>query len=215
MGVPVQASNLKRGEGAYRTSLSSGLLTGVAAAGATTGHIWAFRFAPAAGVQPAPKFAVITRLRAKLQTITGFTVAQEVGIDLSVARTYTAFHTGGTSATLTTTNAKKIDLPTNAGVTPPSSASQMMIGTTGALTAGTQTLDAQPIAAEPHIELAAAITVYGGFSQISMDTGDLLEYPIALATNEGLILRNTVAMGAAGTARLVVELDWLELLRLA
>lgn len=214
MATNVSASNLKRGEGAYRVALQSGLLTAVAAATATAGYLWAFRFAPAAGVQPAPKFAVITRLRAKLQTISGFTAAQEVGIDLSVARVFTAFVTGGTSAVLTTNNGKKIDLPANAGTTPPSSSSAMMIGTTVALTAGTQTLDAQPVAIEPHAEGAVA-TAQPGASQIVMDTGDLLEYPIALATNEGLIIRNTTLMGAAGTARLVVELDWLELFRIA
>jgi hypothetical protein len=194
-------SALQRAEGAYKIAAVSGLLTGVAAGTASAGHLFAFRWAPASSL---PKFAVISRLRARLFTIAGFTAAQEFGMDLSVLRSYSAAHTGGTGQTLTGDNAKKRQ------VFPTTAANDIRIGTTGALTAGTHTFDAQPIAQSAYAELAAAATVAKGVQELYVSTEDLDRYPLVLAANEGLCIRNTVAMGAGGTARLVVELDWLE-----
>lgn len=201
-------SALQRAEGAYKTAAVSGLLTTVAAATASAGHLWAMRWAPTASQ---PKFCLITRLRARLSTIAGFTGAQEVGMDLSILRAYTAAHTGGTALDLGGTVAnsakKRVAHPTSA-------VADMRVGTTGALTAGTHTLDAQPIAQDQFAELAAGAAVPKGKSEIFLSTEDLDRYPITLAANEGLVIRNTVLMGAGGTARLVVEIDWLELSRL-
>jgi hypothetical protein len=202
-------ATLKRGEGAYGTAAVSGLITGVVAGSATNGHLFAFRFAPPTA-QPAPKYALIQRVRARAFTIDGYTAAQEVGIDLVVARSYTVGHTSGTALTLTGNNAKKITAPC-----PTIQGATLRIATTGQLTAGTHTLDAQPLRFAAYAELAAAATVPKGAYEIFMSTEDLDRYPLALAANEGFIIRNTVAQGAAGTVRLDVEVDWLELLRVA
>lgn len=205
MGAHVQVYTVERGGGAYRTAAVSGLLTGVAAATATLGHLFALRWAPVE-TQKLQRL-VIQRLRARWQTVAGFTAAQEVGMDLIVARSYSAAHTGGTAVTLTGSNAKKV------AVFPTSVVADMRIGDTGALTAGTHTFDAQPIARVAFAELAAAATVPKGAMEIFLSTEDLAAHPIVLAPNEGLVLRNSILMGAGGTARLAVELDWLELER--
>jgi hypothetical protein len=194
-------------DGAFRIAAVSGLLTGVAAGTSTAGHLFAMRWAPAAGGATSRQIAVISRLRARMVTIAGFTAAQEVGIDLSVLRTYTAAHTGGTAQDLTGNNQKKRSVMQSSIV------ADMRIGTTGALTAGTHTFDAQPIAQSVYAELAAAATVAKGAVELFMSTEDLDRHPLILANNEGICIRNTIAMGAGGTARLVVELEWLELER--
>lgn len=205
MSQGVQVSTLKRGEGAYRVAAVSGLLTGVAAASATAGHLFAVQWAPAS--KEKIQTCVLQRLRARFVTITGYTAAQEIGIDVVVARAFTVAGSGGTALTLTTNNAKKRT------AFPTSLMADMRIGTTGALTAGTQTLDAQPLAQGVGSELAAAATVQKGVAELYLSTEDLDRYPVVLMPQEGLIVRNTIAQGAAGTGRLVVEMDWLEVQR--
>lgn len=204
MGIQVQVYTLKTGEGAYRSGAKTGLLTGVAAGDATAGHLWAVRFpaVAATSVREKRKRAIIQRLRARWFTVAGFTAAQEIGLELFKLTGYTAPHTGGAAVT----PSKKVT----------AFAAPLMtgrIGTTGALTAGTQTLDTDPIAGGAYAELAAAATVAKGSIDLSMTTEDLDRHPLVLAPDEGLVLRNTIAMGAGGTARLIVELDWLEVER--
>jgi hypothetical protein len=193
-------------EGAYRDGPSTGLITGVAAGTASAGHIWAVRWAPstAAGALAVEKrrFALITRLRARWFTIAGFTAAQEVLLSLFKLTGYAAPHTGGSAIT-----------PSKKRTAAPTSLMTGRIATTGALTAGTQAIDTDPIATGAFSELAAAATVPKGFFELFLSTEDMAQYPIVLAPNEGLLLRNEILMGAGGTARVVVEMDWLEVER--
>jgi hypothetical protein len=193
-------------EGAYRVAAVSGLLTGVAAGTASAGHLFALRWAPAGTDERRRTTFVLQRFRARLATVTGFTAAQEIGMDLSIARAFSATGSGGTAIDLTTTGRKRSGFP-NSLVT------DIRVGNTGALTAGTQTLDTAPIAAASSLELATAATVQRNVAEILMPQEDTVSHPVVLAPNEGLILRNTIAMGAAGTMRLIVEIDWLELER--
>jgi hypothetical protein len=206
MSQGVQVSTLKTaGEGAYRVAAVSGLLSGVAAASASAGHLFAAQWAPAAASKI--QFCVLQRLRARLVTIAGYTAAQEIGIDLSIARSFTVAGSSGTALTLTGDNNNK------RSSFPASAFADMRVANTSALTAGTQTLDAQPIAQGVYAELAAAATVPKGAAEIYLSTEDLDRYPVVLAPNEGLIVRNTIAQGAGGTGRLIVEMDWLEVVR--
>lgn len=219
--MQVKQVTLGKYEGAYRVAAVSGLLTTVAAGTATAGHLFAMRWAPA--TQPYAeaniKVCAIQRIVAKWRTITGFTAGQEMALDLSVLRGYSASHTGGTALTpFTTTNQQKQAGKVTANVTlggmPPSQMADMRIGTTGALTAGTHVFDPQPIARESYAELAAAATVAPGRMQMEcLNQDTVIDYPIVLQPNEGLCVRNVVLMGAAGTGRLIVEVDWLELSR--
>jgi hypothetical protein len=46
----------------------------------------------------------------------------------------------------------------------------------------------------------------------TVDFTDGMDHPLVLATNEGFIVRGpTVVFGAAGTANLLVEIQWVEL----
>lgn len=198
---PQAQNNLRSGEGAYDNGGYSGLITGIASAGsATNGHIWALRFVAAAADKR--RFAVIQRLRARLFTITGYTAAQEVQMALFRLTGYTAAHTGGSAVT-----------PSKKRTSAPTSLMTGRMASTGQLTAGTQTLDTDPIRSASYAELAAAATVPKGMVEIFMSTEDLAEHPIVLANNEGLLLRSEIAQGAGGTGRLSVEVDWLEVER--
>lgn len=185
--------------GRYRLSFASGLLTLVAAKTATAGHLAALRNSSAT------KTLLLERLKIRLAVITDFTSAQRLGASAWIARSYTASHTGGTAATLTTNNAKKRTSD------PTTALGDARIGTTGELTAGTHTLDA-----------VASLIAEGGVA----DAGATVENkvienewsekesgsPIILAQNEGIVIANNVLMGAAGTVALTVEAEWRELL---
>lgn len=207
MANQVQIYNLKTGEGAYRTGARTGLLAGVTTGSATNGHIWAMRWAPDVANAPVAlrRVALIQRFRARWFTVAGFTAAQEVSLSLFKLTAFTALHTGGTGAAALTPSKKRT-----------ASVASLMTGRIAGsdqLTAGTQTLDTDPIGGGSFAELAAAATVPKGAFELFMSTEDLAEYPLVLQPNEGLLLRNEIAMGAGGTARVVVEVDWLEVTR--
>jgi hypothetical protein len=107
-----------------------------------------------------------------------------------VSRSFTASDTGGTPIALTGSNGKhRTSLTTFTSI-------DCRIATTGSLTAGTKTLDANHLG-----QVAAWIGAVGaGISPasnnlISYDTGD---YPVVMAINEGVNIMNITAMGAAG-----------------
>lgn len=193
-------SSLRPIEGTrYRAGASTGLLAGVAAASATAGHIFAFRWGSATN------YALIHRVRAKWVTVLGFTAAQEVGLDMILATGYSANHASGTVSTLTGVNLKKRQSFAASGVT------DIRTSTTSALTAGTHTLNAQASAFGGYSELAAAATVAKG--QFTLDFDGHVDFgggPLELAQNEGFIIRNLITMGAGGTARVYIEVDWTE-----
>lgn len=195
---------INRGEGAYRTGAASGLIAGVTTGSATNGHIWACRWAPTAATALQQK-ALIQRLRVRAFTIAGYTAAQEVRLALFKMTGYTVAHSGGTGAAALTPSLKRTGMP--------AAVMTGRIAGTDQLTAGTQTLDTDPIAGAAYAELAAAATVAKGSLEIFLSTEDLTEHPIVLSANEGLLVRNEVAQGAGGTMRLVVEMDWLEVER--
>jgi len=69
------------------------------------------------------------------------------------------------------------------------------------------------MATDVFAELAAAATVSKGKFDVDVLDQDMDRYPIVLAPNEGIVIQNRVALGAGGTARVIVEIDWLELQR--
>jgi hypothetical protein len=204
MPSPSGQNNLRAGaggEGAYVDGSYSGLITGIASAGsATNGHLWAVRFATAAGDKR--RAAVIQRLRARLFTATGYTAAQEVTLTLFKLTGFTALHTGGSAVT-----------PSKKWTGYPATLMTGRIAGTGQLTAGTQTLDTDPIRTATYAELAAAPTVPKGVIDLFMSTEDLAESPLAIGNNEGLLIRSEIAQGGGGVARLAVEMDWAEVVR--
>lgn len=182
----------------YRLGVASGLITTVAAATASAGHLFAFRWGSSA------ENAYVNRIHAVWKTVVGFTAAQEIGMDCIRATGYSASHSGGTGVTLTAPNLKKrasfgVSLLTDA-----------RYPTTGALTAGTHTFDAQPLMADSAWELAAAATVPKQAMEMDIRFEPEFGGPLVLTQNEGFVIRNSILMGAGGTARLFVMVDWTE-----
>lgn len=207
---------LRETEGAYASAPPSGLLTTVAAGTASAGHLWAMQWPAITAAQTAGgearRFAIIQRLRIRAWTITGFTAAQEVRFALFKLTGYTAPHTGGVAVVVPTpkrTGNAAANVPPAHGVMPASRA-VIQIGNTGALTDGTHAAPGDPIRVAAYSELAAAATVQKGQFDGLFSTEDLIQHPIVLQADEGLLVRNEVLMGAGGTVRLIVECDWVE-----
>jgi hypothetical protein len=201
--MDVQVRQLGRRDGAFAIAAVSGVFSAVAAGTASAGHLFALRFPTPASVR---NYLVMQRFRAKWRTVAGFTAGQQVGMDLSIVRSYTAAHTGGIGTQ--TPSPKRIEFGTSL-VT----AANLQVANTGALTNGTEVFDAAPIKWDSFAELSAAATVPKGTMDIFLSQEDLDRYPVVLAPGEGLVLRNLVAMGAAGSAQFGVEVDFLEVVR--
>lgn len=150
------------------------------------------------------KVVCLTRLRVRVRTVVGFTAAQEHAWGAHKLTSYDANHSGGTSVGGDTLSR---DLP--AGVSELSGAN-IMIATTGTLTANSSPVVAdRPFLWDGFAELAAAATVHKGRLDIDWHAAPDGR-GLAFTTDEGFTLAPLITMGAGGTARLSVELDWFE-----
>jgi hypothetical protein len=115
-----------------------------------------------------------------------------------IARAWTVAGTGGTAATITTNNAK---FQTRFGTT---LLGEARIATTAALTAGTKTLDAQPIGS-----CMGGVTATAGFSlpQGQIYQGYGTTPPIVLAANEGIAIQVTVPATGTWTGGYTIRWD--------
>lgn len=183
-------------EASHRLVLSTGLITGITAATSTAGHIGVFRWISTT------HRCYVHRARAVWTTITPFTTAQEVGMDLVIARAFTAEAvTVGAVTYSFAANDGKLWTKQSQPTTNPS----FFVSGTAVLTNSTHTLDGAPLDQCGMVELAAAGTPYRGTMAVDFNPGD--KAPLRLDADEGLLLRNTILMGAAGTARVVFALD--------
>src|SRR5512138_2323248 len=172
-------------EGAYRSGRYSGLIAGVAAGTGTNGHLWVCRWAPGNSLTDKRRFAVIQRVLVKASTVTGYTNAQEVQLALYRLTGYSVAHSGGTGAVALTPTKKRSDVPT-AVMTGRMAGSDQ-------LTAGTQTIDTDSIGAMSWTELATGAAVpKGQGGTIFLSTEDLIQHPLILQDQEGLLVRNEV-----------------------
>jgi hypothetical protein len=80
------------------------------------------------------------------------------------------------------------------------------IGSTGALTAGTRTLDAQPLGSVYYWVPGVGTSLV----QTDLLSYDPTDYPLVLANNEGFTIQNQILMGATGVGTLVVNVEWFE-----
>ena len=150
----------------------------------------------------------------RLALIWGFTIDGMAGsatafaagfaaINFTIARSWSADGSGGNAATLTGNNQK---LRTSMGTT---LMGAIRSSSTGALTAGTKTLDAQP---EGQITFSIGTvisTIYMGQVQLygNMESGGN-PAPIVLAQNEGVVARATVP--GTGTWQAGFSMAWSE-----
>lgn len=195
------------GRGCYRYSGVTGILP---AALAASGVVFAARFDPATTTD----VAVITQLSTRFLPLTLFTAAtltDHTSFDAFVVRGFSANYTGGTPATLTGDNLK---MRTSFAST---SFADIRIATTAAFTGGTVTIPTHPFAQSlrkgNRVNPAAATEEVIQPATDGMDSdfraGDG-EYPIVLADQEGIIIRNRTVWPAAGTGQLRVTMVWCE-----
>jgi hypothetical protein len=188
--MPLDAGAL----GIYRKSLISGTMAAGLAAGS---EIFQFRWTDAT------RLCAIRRV--SLDGLAGSATAFTAGfgkVDMVPARAFTVDGTGGTSGTLTGNNAK---LRTSMGT---SLAAAIRIASTAALTAGTKTLDTDPIA---QYTFTVGVVVSAQYATQTVLLGEDVgpEHPLILATNEGFVLRATLP--ATGTWQFGVTVSWAEL----
>jgi hypothetical protein len=161
----------------------SGLLTGVAAGTSSAGHLYALRNPADSG-----KTIHLALIRLLFTPTTAFGAAQALRLALFKLTAYTVAHTGGTAIT----PAKRRTGQATASI------ATARIGDTGALTAGTHTL-----AAQPRLDVGAHSTL--PVIEKLWTPGDGL--PEIIEPGEGLLIRNETLMGASGVGYLSVEAD--------
>jgi hypothetical protein len=179
--------------GSHRKTMVSGAITGVGAGTSSAGHILAARWASTT-ILCRPR-----RFEAECFLTTAFGAAQEVGFDLFITRSYSVAHSGGLAATLSGSNGRfRASGPAN-------NMTDLRIGNAGALTNGTHTLDSEPIAYSSFD--ASAIRARMPRQAWDWNSDDSAPF-LGLEANEGLIARNTIAMGATGVVRWIFTFEW-------
>ncbi len=186
--------------GEYRMAARSGLVTVAAAGDATAGHMFVMR-----NPSTTKKFQ-LRYLSAQFATTTAMAAQQPMGYDLIVGRSYTASHTGGTAIDMfTATGSQKVR--TNQDLTL-FTVNTVRIATTAGLTAGTHTLDGQPISQKlflsPTLGNVAEVVLFDARD----DGASTVRSALSLGQDEGIILRNVVLMGATGVGYLTVNVEW-------
>jgi len=175
--------------GYYSVAGASGALTGVAA----NGPVFSFRNTGA-------NLMCIRNVRIGFVTTTAFTAAQGLSYSLLRANSFTASDTGGTSLFVAGGN-KHRNAFTNI-----TSAPDIRISSTAALTAGTRTLETVSMA----IAGGSSTGVGTSMPITDLHENDAGDYPLVLAQNEGFIVTNLIAMGAAGVIQLQVGVEFFE-----
>lgn len=176
--------------GCFQITSKSGTMAAGLAANST---IYAFRWTSAT------MNALVRRVRLSAVVLgTGFT-AGIVTFDLFEARAWTVADTGGTTDTLTSPNGK---LRASMAAT---ALSEIRHSSTATLTAGTRTLDAQP--------LETWTAGMGTGTNVSFNVGPIklfeklgAEHPLLLVQNEGFVIRATVP--ATGTWSFAITPEW-------
>ena len=189
--------NYSPGGGYYR--IAKNFVVGPGATIAANGGIFSFRWTSAT------KIALVVFFRWHWVVTTAFTGGQYIDHALYIARSWSSDDTGTNTAALTMTgnNAKK----RTSMVT--SSAGQILYATSNSFTAGTRTLDANPLMYKGNWGSAQGFEPVE-YTSLSIDVDH--EHPIVLATNEGLVLNNITVFPVAGVLQMSVEMAWAEVL---
>jgi hypothetical protein len=191
-----RAPEVGGGGGYYRMTLNSGTLTSIAAAGI----FFAFQ-------NPSTNIILVQNVSVGFRAIAGGATPNSMVVSMYPTRSYTVLDATGAAGIiqqkgqfLTQTRATQMN-------------SFLRIGNTGALSGGTGTDDAQPIASNiythPGTVSAVGLTTQTMFQ---VNPGGLImpNYPLIFAQNEGFRLRFDQAMLAANTMVAFVDVEWLE-----
>jgi hypothetical protein len=188
--------------GHYRMSVQTGPMAAVAAGGT----VFSMRWGNTTFVRP-----LITRIRLQSAVITPYTGLQEVSLAASIARGWSAADSAGGGAAVTLTGVTNVQ---NSLSDVPSVATAFIAGA-GAVTAGTRTLDANPLLILPGVQSVAASASAINFIEIAMESDayfplSLQCAQVAAANAEGIVVTNSVLQGAGGTTRAVIDIEWIE-----
>lgn len=179
--------------GIYRKSLLSGTMAAGLAAGA---NVYSFRWADAT------RLCIVQKV--VIDGLGGSATAFAAGfgnLRMFQARSFTASDSSGTAGTLTGNNSK---LRTSMGTT---LLTDVRISATAALTAGTRTLDTDPVAQFSFtVGTAVSVQYVNNLALYGEDVGP--EMPLVLAQNEGFVIQATVP--ATGTWQFGVSTRWAE-----
>lgn len=193
--------------GQYRLACSTGLVTTIAAATATAGHLFCMRWPDATA-----KF-YLRYLGARFLCTTAYTTAQETGVDWISARSYTVNDTGGTAIDVGSTVAHTGNYQTSQNVSL-ITAGCVRVATAAALTAGTHTLDANAMGVLSDYSSGIGTTVPTTSSGSQSQYGALFDAryngdtPVEYSQNEGFKIRNLTLMGAVGVGRWDFLMIW-------
>jgi hypothetical protein len=182
---PIEIGSL----GAFSKSLNSGIMAAGLAANA---NIFSFR-------NSSSNFILIRKIAFTMGGLaTAFTAGQAT-FNMLVARSFTVADSGGTTGALTVNQAK---LRTSFA-TP--SIGNIQCSTTAALTAGTRTLDTDPMAS---ISLGIGVVVSTVYVPASTELWgpEVGQHPLILAQNEGFVIQATVP--ATGTWCFGARVTW-------
>lgn len=180
--------------GIYVKSLVSGTMAAGLAAGA---NVFSYRWGDAT------RLGVVQRFR--VDGLAGSATAFTAGfgnLRMFAARSFTASDSAGTAGTLTGNNSK---LRTNMGT---SLLTDIRISSTAALTAGTRTLDTDPMGAIAWTFGTTASVIYLGQVVIFGEDAEIGGMPYVCAQNEGFVMQATVP--ATGTWQFGTTTKWAE-----
>jgi hypothetical protein len=181
--------------GSYRLATTISLVVSQAA----NGTLFAFRWGDAT------RLCAIQDIRLQFMQTAAATATIMPVFSVFQARSWTVSDSAGTALTLTTNSFKK---RTSMGTTLVTDIRKSAVA--AGLTAGTRTLDADPI-----LQLTTQSTIttpntslYA--NDLDLDSGSA--HPLIFAQNEGFIVQGpSVVFGVAGTANLLVDVAWTEL----
>jgi len=170
----------------------------IAAALAQNSCVFALRNDPGS-----TKSVYIERVRLVFTTIVAFTTPITAGRRLALFRGTGAATAGGTPiADATKKLASSVDSECSAAL-----GGDIRIATTGALTVTGITFETNPFRTMPLVHVGAAGAVYDRIFEF----GNGETSPLVLEPGQLLGVRNPVAMDAAGTWQLSVDVDWFEI----
>ena len=189
--------------GSYYLSVPFTVSTAVAAAGAS---LFSFKW-----LNPLLS-CVVWRARFHYVGSIIATAAQQIDMGIYVARGWTTNDSGGTAISITANNQKKRQQMANSAFSLGTTlGGDIRYRTTGALTAGTRTLDSQSIAFKSTYAPIAnpSLMVCSDTSSALFDAEN--EGPLVFAANEGLCFNNVTAYANIHTVMYVAEVLWSEL----
>lgn len=182
--------------GAYSVAQVTGNIAATLAAGST---LFSARWGDAT------RFGMLEWIRASAAVVTAVTTGVIFDLEAIIARSFTASDTGGTPINLAAPFQKR---RVSMGA---SLFTDMRIATTGTLTPGTRTPDAQAIGRlQGFTGTALGTKIFDSNPQYLYRREDPNEHPVILAQNEGILIRNPLVGPATGTFAVLIEMGWME-----